>query len=104
MHIQSTPISALCSAIARRSVLRFVYDGRGQRTVEPYLHGFTTAGSEVICGFQIAGHSESGNPSGWKMFDVSRISMLEEEERTFLEPRTGYKAGGKGIVRIHCCV
>jgi len=94
----------VCTAITSGVVLQFNYETGGARMVEPYLHGFTTSGSEVLCGFQLTGDSATGTPTGWKRFALLGISDLRVTGVRVPQVRPEYKARGKGIVRVHCCV
>lgn len=62
--------AGICAAIRSRAVLQFSYDG-GIRTVEPHCHGISRADNEVLRAWQTGGYSESGEPVGWKLFEVS---------------------------------
>jgi hypothetical protein len=95
--------SAICDAIRGRTVLIFRYDG-GDRTVEPHCHGVSTAGNEVLRAYQTAGFSESGNPVGWKLFEVTKMSALQSQRETFGANRPGYNANDKGMSSVHCHV
>ena len=46
--------TAICAAIKNRAVVEFYYNG-GLRTVEPHCHGISTAGNEVLRGYQTGG-------------------------------------------------
>lgn len=46
------------------------------------------------------GGSESGEYIGWKMFHVNEIVNLVVLEKTFQNPRQGYKRGDKDMLRI----
>lgn len=65
----------ICSAIRSKLIIRFYYNG-GSRTVEPFCSGVSTAGNEVLRGYQTGGYSRSGNPVAWKLFEVSQMSGL----------------------------
>jgi hypothetical protein len=93
----------ICAAISKRAVVRFYYEG-GIRTVEPHCHGTSTAGNEALRGFQTGGYSESGNPVGWKLFDVSKISAWGDAGSTFASNRPGYNPQDRGMSRVHCHV
>ena len=67
----------ICVAIRERKVVSLRYSG-GLRSVEPHCHGISTAGNEVLRGYQIGGHSQSGIRVGWKLFDVSMMSGKRE--------------------------
>jgi hypothetical protein len=92
---------AICSAIANRFLLQFHYAG-GERIVEPYRHGYSTAGNEVIRGYQVSGYSHSRNPSGWKLFDVGKIGQLRSTGQTFAQNRPGYVTRDRAMRSIHC--
>jgi len=93
----------ICSAIRSRQVLRFSYDG-GWRTVEPFCHGISTAGNEVLRGYQTGGYSESGNPVGWKLFQVSKIASPTPTGQTFSGARPGYNPNDAAMTSVHCHV
>lgn len=93
----------ICDAIADRAVVRFSYDG-GSRTVEPHCHGVSRAGNEVLRGYQVGGYSESGNPVGWKLFEVAKISGLRQSGEVFTADRPGYNPNDRGMSSIHCHV
>ena len=93
--------SAICAVIKKRAVIQFYYDG-GTRIVEPYCHGTSTAGNEVLRGFQLGGHSVSGEPIRWKLFEVAKITDLQETGRRFNNLRPGYKPLDRGMSSVHC--
>ena len=91
----------LCSAIHSKKVIRFYYNG-GFRTVEPLCYGVSTAGNEVLRGYQTGGYSESGNPIGWKLFRVSEISLLIITDEHFDGIRPGYNPNDSAMAIIYC--
>jgi hypothetical protein len=91
----------LCSAVAGRRVLRFEYDGR-ERVVEPYGHGWTTTGVEIVSGYQISGESVGGQVPGWKMFHVAKMTVRDDGGVTFAEPRPDYDPAKLRIGAL-CC-
>ena len=95
--------SNICSAIRARAVIQFYYDG-GDRIVEPHCHGTSTAGNEVLRGYQTGGYSSSGKPVEWKMYDVSKISNIRQTGQRFSSNRPGYNPNDKGMSSIHCHV
>jgi hypothetical protein len=95
--------TTICNAISRRAVIQFYYDG-GIRTVEPHCHGISTAGNEVLRGYQTGGYSESGNPVGWKLFDVSKMYSLSVTNQTFTQNRPSYNPNDTSMSTIHCRV
>lgn len=93
----------ICDAISKREIIQFFYDG-GLRIVEPHCHGISTAGNEVLRGYQSEGFSESGKPVEWKLFDVSKISSLSNTGKIFTQNRPYYNPQDKGMKIIHCHV
>jgi hypothetical protein len=94
--------TAICTAINNKYIIEFYYDG-GFRTIEPHCHGYTQY-SEVLRGFQTSGFSQSGETSGWKLFDVSKILNLSVTPNHFYGPRPGYNPNDTAMSRIHCHV
>jgi hypothetical protein len=94
---------AICYAIENRFVLEFHYAG-GMRTVEPYRHGRSTAGNEVVRGYQVSGYSRSHTPSGWRLFDVAKLRELRSTGQTFPHNRPGYAAKDRAMRFVHCQV
>ena len=84
-------------------MVRFYYNG-GLRTVEPHCHGTSSAGNEVLRGYQTSGYSESGNPVGWKLFEVAKITGLASTGATFTSNRPDYNLNDRGMVSVHCHV
>lgn len=93
----------ICEAINSRQVIRFNYKG-GLRTVEPFCHGISTAGNEVLRGYQTSGYSESGNPVEWKLFRVAEISGLDMTSEHFSGIRQGYNPHDSAMTTVHCHV
>lgn len=93
----------ICDAIRRRAVIAFTYDG-GRRVVEPHCHGVSSAGNEVLRGFQTGGSSGSGEPVGWKLFEVAKIQRLRPQGSTFAAARPGYTPADSAMDHIHCHV
>lgn len=79
-------------------MIKFNYDG-GTRVVEPHCYGISTAGNEVLRGYQISGYSSSGK-MGWKLFDLSKASSINVLNDSFSGPRPGYKTGDKNMQKI----
>ena len=91
----------LCGAINGRRVLRFAYDGR-ERVVEPYGHGWTTDGVEIVSGYQIGGESVGGQVPGWKMFRVAKMVDVRDGGMTFAVLRPDYDPAKLRIATV-CC-
>ncbi|RIK78949.1 hypothetical protein DCC62_06595 [candidate division KSB1 bacterium] len=93
----------ICAAIRSRAIVELYYEG-GKRRVEPHCHGISMAGKEVLRAFQTAGFSESGQPVGWKLFEVAKIISFSQTGATFLNNRQEYNPNDHGMRRIHCRV
>lgn len=92
----------ICKAIRSHRFLELDYNDR-RRVIEPYSHGLSGDGREMLVGFQRVGGSESGQVEGWKAMAVDRIEQLVVLDVTFVPDRTDYRAGGsKNIVDVHC--
>ena len=91
----------VCAAIEGRQLLRFAYHG-AERIVEPYAHGYTSAGLETLSGFQIDGQSVHGQVVGWKMFHLADMVNVRPVG-LFPEPRPGYDPTQLRISHI-CCL
>ena len=85
------------------NVIRFYYED-GFRIVEPFCHGESTAGNDVLRAFQIGGYSKSGNPRGWKLYEISKMTNLSILEDTFDGRRPHYNPNDTGMVRYYCRV
>lgn len=95
--------TAICNAISNRSVILFTYDG-GERRAEPHAHGTSTAGNEVVRGYQVGGASQSGESVGWKLYSVSKITNLSETGDVFSDNRPGYNPNDQAMSVVHCHV
>lgn len=93
----------ICAAIGSRKMLQFYYDG-GTRVVEPYCHGISTAGNELLRAYQVSGFSQSENPVGWKLFEVGKISSLSILDRMFTGARPEYNPNDRVMSTIYCRV
>lgn len=95
----------ICTAIRRRYLLDVTYRGR-RRVIEPYSHGVSRDGREILVAFQKAGDSASGHGEGWKAFHVDELDEVVDLDVPFVANQVGYRAGGqsKNLVQVHCCV
>ncbi len=93
--------SPLCEAILQRKVIHFSYDG-GYRIAEPHCYGTSRDGNELLRAYQIGGHSESGNPIGWKLFRLDELSSLSIREDSFSGPRPQYNPNDPAMASIYC--
>ena len=65
----------------------------GQRTVEVYAYGLSSAGNPVMRAFQLAGDTQTEMPD-WKLFRVDRISRWVETNQRFDQPRPKFNPNG----------
>lgn len=93
----------ICQAIGDRAVIRFMYDNR-LRVVEPHAHGTSTAGNEVLRGYQITGESSSRTPPFWSLFSASRITGLTLTGDTFDTNGPDYNPHDSAMAPVHCHV
>ncbi|RJR08456.1 hypothetical protein C4588_05560 [Candidatus Parcubacteria bacterium] len=92
----------LYSAISAKNLIRFYYDG-GFRIVEPFCYGRGKSGNDLLRGYQVDGHSNSGHPA-WKLFNVSKISNLSVTDKGFNNIRPHYNPQDSAMKYIYCCV
>ena len=93
--------SAICHAIRARRLLAFDYDGHG-RVAQPYCHGFSKTGHEVVRAIQVRGPSRSrgfGFGKLWTVAKMEKLSVMSEEFRPD-DPR--YRPDDSAMIRIHC--
>ena len=95
--------ATICAAIRSRSVIQFHYDG-GVRIAEPYCHGTSRAGHEVVRAYQTGGYSSSGDPVAWKLFEVSKMQALTVTTSSFTANRAGYNPNDAHMSSVHCHV
>lgn len=92
----------ICSAIDSRKVISFYYRG-GVRFVEPFCYGIHKSfGNEVLRGYQVRGYSEFGEPSGWKIYPVDKISNLVITNDNFRDDRKDYNPDDPMMKKIIC--
>jgi hypothetical protein len=90
---------AIISAIHRRSVLRFTYNGK-VRTVEPQTYGLSTTGREVLRAYERSGPTVA-KPSGMaKLFDLEKISELQETGEDFREALPAHNPDDSAMVEV----
>lgn len=92
----------LLQAITERRVVVFNYDGR-RRVVEPHAYGDSRRGRGLLRGYETdASETDPATrPPGWALFSVSKMGDVELSDRTFAEPRAGYRRGDRKMLRIH---
>lgn len=96
-------MNLLCQAIAQRKRLAFEYDGL-YRLVDPYCHGFTARGSEVLRAVQVAGESRSGGLGVGKLWSVEKIVALAVSDQAFEPNDPNYNPQDSVMKSIHCQV
>ena len=93
----------ICGAIQSRSVVSVRYGSR-DRIVEPYIHGLTSEGIEVVLCYQREGDSASGFRTSWRTFHVDRIEAFEILPVKFVFDRADFEASAREVRNVHCTV
>lgn len=89
----------LCDAIRQRCRVEFDYDGK-RRVVEPYCHGTSTTGAEVLRAVQVGGETSSGFGFG-KLWSVPKMRDVQLGSR--FSPRDpNYNPNDSVMKVIHC--
>jgi hypothetical protein len=91
----------ICDAIRKRLLLEFRYHGL-PRIVEPYCHGISTRGVEVLRGVQVGGSSNSGGFGFGKLWAVADMTALRMTAETFPADDPHYHPDDSGMQSIHC--
>lgn len=91
----------ICEAIRERRVLEFEYQGK-PRVVEPYTHGLSTRGAEVMRAIQIGGESRSGGFRFGKLWYVDEMKNVRLSEKHFEPSDPNYNPNDTGMKAIHC--
>lgn len=79
--------SLIIQIISERKLVSIEYEGVGPRILEIYDFGQTKTGISAISAYQISGPSESGDKSGWKIFNLDKITKIDIKDQTFNHPR-----------------
>jgi predicted DNA-binding transcriptional regulator YafY len=91
--------SRIISAIRRKSVLQFSYNGK-LRTVEPQTYGLSTTGREVLRAYERP-VTKSAKRSGMaKLFDLAKISGLRESGQKFQEALPAHNPADSAMLEI----
>lgn len=90
----------ISKAISEHKEIKFYYDG-GERIVEPFCYGISTAGNEVLRGFQVGGYSKSGKINTWKLFRVDSLELISFSGNTFSGDRPYYNPNDKAMSSIY---
>jgi len=85
-------------AIDNKIIIKIFYRGdkniaAGQRTIEVYAYGLSSAGNPVMRAFQLAGDTQTEMPD-WKLFRIDRISRWVETNQRFDQPRPKFNPNG----------
>jgi len=97
--------NVICRAIRDRALITFWYDGR-LRIVEPYCHGRSRKGAELLRAVQVAGDTSSGEPSyGFgKLWTVAKMRDIRIADGIFEPDDPGYNPDDQALAHIHCRV
>jgi hypothetical protein len=96
-----TDKTIICDAIRQRLLLEFRYRGL-PRVVEPYAHGISTRGVEVLRAIQVGGQSNSGGFGYGKLWTVADITALRITTEPFPADDPNYNPNDSGMQSIHC--
>lgn len=94
---ESVTLSAVIDAINNKKMVKLNYMGddnspNGERIIEPYLIGKTTANNLAIRAFETEGYTKTFVPD-WKIFLLDKITNWEVLDQNF-EIRTNYNQYG----------
>ncbi len=88
------------TAIARRAILSFTYDGL-PRIVQPATYGVTTTGRRALRACQIAGESHRNTIPGWALFSEDKMVDVAATGGTFPAfALSGYTRGDSAFTEI----
>jgi len=97
LEIRRDPV--ILSAIRRKSVLKFIYNGK-LRTVEPQTYGLSTTGRNVLRAYERPALNSAKHSGMAKLFDVKKISGLRESGETFREALPAHNPDDSAMVEI----
>lgn len=92
----------IVGAINQRRLLQLTYH-YGTRIVEPHAYGRSKKGHEILRAYQVSGYSESGEPTGWKLFRVDEIGSIVALQSSFA-PRWDYQRDDRAMDQIYAQV
>ena len=98
-----TDKTIICDAIRKRLLLEFRYGGL-PRVVEPYAHGTSARGVEVLRAVQVGGSSNSGSFGFGKLWSVDDITALRITTEAFPADDPNYDPNDSDMQTIHCCI
>jgi predicted DNA-binding transcriptional regulator YafY len=94
----------ICTAIAKRTLLEFDYDGY-RRRVEPYTLGYhKDTGNLVLSAFQTQGFSRGNHIPKWRLFLITNMGNVKELEAPAFNLRFGFNPRDKRLMRIVCTI
>ena len=97
------PFAAVCDAVSNARYLELSYGGHA-RVVEVHIVGTSRDGEALMRVWQVRGGSVSGEPAGWKMFHLDRVTAMRLTDEPSRAPRPGYQRNDPAIVRVICQV
>lgn len=81
------------------------FNNGGTRLVEAFCYGVhRSSNNEVLRGYQVGGYSESGEPTGWKLFHVLDMLELVVTSKHFSGDRDYYNPNDSAMKTIYCRV
>jgi predicted DNA-binding transcriptional regulator YafY len=97
LEIRRDPL--IISAIRRKAVLQFSYNGK-LRTVEPQTYGLSTTGREVLRAYERPLTNGAKRSGIAKLFDLEKISELRESGEAFREALPTHNPDDSAMVEI----
>jgi hypothetical protein len=94
-------MSAICDAIRQRKLLEFSYHDL-KRVVQPYCHGTSTRGTEVLRAIQVRGSSRSGGLGMGKLWTVADMMSPRVLDESFTPNDRNYNPNDSAMTQIHC--
>jgi hypothetical protein len=95
------PLHPICTAIRRRSLLEFEYQGL-RRVVAPYCHGRSARDVELLRAVQVRGQSRSGGFGFGKLWTVSEMKQVRVVDEPFVPDDPDYNPDDSALAKIHC--
>ena len=89
----------IISAIRRKLVLEFIYNGK-RRIVEPQTYGLSTTGREVLRGYERPSSKGAKRSGMAKLFDLAKISGLQETDLKFPQALLAHNPDDNAMVEI----
>lgn len=93
-------VQDVCRAVRQGLMMRLTYGGR-ERLVAPYIHGRTSAGSEVLLCVQVEGGSASQDPSPWRLLHLDLVTALDVLDGVFA-PSADALPVSREVPEVHC--